>query len=134
MLRSTRCAARALPCPPPAAKIEASSRGSDRSVSRMTGDLESFTAETFAPHLGEVFRVLVDDGSELVTELVSVEPYEERGAGRRMAFSLVFLGPSEPLLPQRIYRFRHEELGAFDIFVVPIGRDEAGVRYESVFA
>ena len=100
----------------------------------MTGDLESFTAETFAPHLGAVFRVLVDDGSELVTELVSVEPYEERGAGRRMAFSLVFLGPSEPLLPQRIYRFRHEELGAFDIFIVPIERDEAGVRYEAVFA
>ncbi len=100
----------------------------------MTGELESFNVETFVPRLGEVFRVLVDEGSELAMELVSVEPYRERAQGRRAPFSLVFLGPSEPLLPQRIYRFRHEELGAFDIFVVPIGRDEAGVRYEAVFA
>jgi hypothetical protein len=100
----------------------------------MTGNLESFTLETFAPHLGEVFRVLVGEGSELAMELVSVEPYQEGRKGRRTAFSLVFLGPNEPLLPQRIYRFRHEELGAFELFIVPIARDEAAVRYEAVFA
>ncbi|MDX6508976.1 MAG: hypothetical protein QOG81_728, partial [Gaiellaceae bacterium] len=36
-------------------------------------------------------------------------------------------------LPQQIYRFDHDELGTLEIFIVPIGTDEGGVRYEAVF-
>jgi hypothetical protein len=49
------------------------------------------------------------------------------------SFSLLFLGPADRLLPQRIYAFECEPLGRFDLFIVPIGRDDTGVRYEAAF-
>jgi hypothetical protein len=102
--------------------------------------LESFTRATFAPLVGDRFE-LVLDGSE-VTGLTLTEvdePYagsnERAGAGvGRSPFSIVFRGPLEPVLPQRIYTFRNERLGSFELFIVPIGRDDGGMRYEAVFS
>ncbi len=51
----------------------------------------------------------------------------------REQFSLHFRGPATPVLPQRIYRLDHPELGALEIFLVPIRRDAAGITYEAVF-
>lgn len=48
------------------------------------------------------------------------------------SFRLEFVGPSEPILPQAIYRFANG--GAeHEIFIVPIARGETGVRYEAIF-
>lgn len=92
--------------------------------------LEDFVVGTFGGHLGEKFRVRVDASSALGLELISATELDE-GSGR--PFSIVFRGPGDVLLPQRIYRMEHAEIGAFDIFLVPIGPDEAGMRYEAVF-
>jgi hypothetical protein len=101
--------------------------------------LESFTIEMFDQRVGDTFAIATESG-QLLAELVEATPLTEL-SGRpidthrdRGPFSLVFLGPSEPVLPQAIYRFEHPELGAFEIFVVPIGRDESGVRYQAVFS
>jgi hypothetical protein len=48
-------------------------------------------------------------------------------------FSLVFMGPLDQSLPQQTYLFEHEKLGAFDLFIVPIGKDQKGLRYEAIF-
>ena len=90
--------------------------------------LETFTRSTFSPYLGQRFRLLLDDAHRLDVELV-----EATGVGEGRPFSIVFRGPKDPRLPQRIYRFEHDGLGAFDLFIVPIGIDERGVRYEAVF-
>ena len=97
--------------------------------------LEDFTLETFAGRLGETFRV---DGDSGVVDL-RLASAEDRHQGPakpqgRAPFSIVFVGPREPILPQRIYRFEHEGLGAFELFIVPIGPDESGMQYEAVFA
>ncbi len=57
----------------------------------------------------------------------------EPGEGRGRPFSIVFRGPGDILLPQAIYRVEHDQIGTFDLFIVPIGRDTAGLRYEAVF-
>jgi hypothetical protein len=68
------------------------------------------------------------------SELIDVDEPEPAGAGAlRAPFSLVFRGPLEPLLPQGIHRLEHDALGELDLFLVPIGPDEAGTRYEAVF-
>jgi hypothetical protein len=36
-------------------------------------------------------------------------------------------------LPQATYRLEHATLGAMDVFLVPIGQDREGVRYEAIF-
>jgi uncharacterized protein DUF6916 len=48
-------------------------------------------------------------------------------------FTLLFRGALPGWLPQRIYRLRHAALGELDIFLVPIGPDPQGFRYEAVF-
>jgi hypothetical protein len=95
--------------------------------------LEDFTLATFADRLGETFRA--GKGADaLELELVEATAAAGRQGAGRVPFSLVFRGPLEPVLPQRIYRFEHHELGAFDLFIVPVGPDETGMRYEAVFA
>ena len=99
--------------------------------------LEDFTLETFAGRVGQRFRIAVDDTDWVEAELAeasAIGPQPAPASGsERSPFSIVFRGPPDPLLPQRIYRFEHDELGSFDLFVVPIGRDAAGVDYEAVF-
>ena len=101
--------------------------------------LETFTVETFAPQLGARFRIRPDGLEPLevvlieVTELGGGAGGTAAGPGRRTTFSIVFRGPRTPLLPQRIYRMEHEALGTFEIFLVPIGPDQEGMRYEAVF-
>lgn len=96
----------------------------------------SHTLATFAGLVGSRFRIGVDAATPMEVELI-----EARGlsaghatAARREAFSLIFLGPPVSLLPQRRYGFEHDELGSLEIFIVPIGRDDRGVRYEAIFS
>jgi hypothetical protein len=90
--------------------------------------LETFTAETFRPLLNERFELVAEDG-RVDLELVDVTESATPGAERHAQFSIVFSGPPEPILPQAIYRLEHPELGAFDLFLVPI----AAGSYEAVF-
>ena len=48
-------------------------------------------------------------------------------------FSLVFVGPARFVLPQQTYRVEHDSLGELDLFLVPIGPNGGGMRYEAVF-
>jgi hypothetical protein len=97
--------------------------------------IEDFTPATFSELVGEPFRLLLDDGSALDLELVSVTPapVHPGEAREREPFSVVFRGPTEPVVPQRIYRLENERLGAFELFIVPVGPDESGMQYEAVF-
>jgi len=48
-------------------------------------------------------------------------------------FSLAFRGSAERPLAQGMYRFEHERLGTFDLFIVPIAADRETYTYEAVF-
>lgn len=98
--------------------------------------LDTFTLDTFAPHCGDRFTAGIGDETILALTLDQATPL---GAGTappettRAPFSLVFLGPSTPILPQQIYRLTHAAIGTFELFLVPIGRAQAGIRYEAIF-
>ena len=51
----------------------------------------------------------------------------------RAPFSLEFTDPDPEHVPQQTVEVRHEELGEFPLFVVPLGPSENGMRYEAVF-
>jgi hypothetical protein len=102
-------------------------------------DLGSLTAAAFAEHLATVFR-LQAGGQELPIELVEVQRASYAGkpaavgpAGRREPFTLLFRGPRTPYALQGIHRLEHDQLGTLELFLVPIGPDDAGMRYEAVF-
>lgn len=77
---------------------------------------------------------LIHDTGRLEVELIECKTLNAHVRdGQREPFSLIFRGPAQPLLPQRIYTFDFGELGCSDIFIVPIGPDTIGMRYEAVF-
>ena len=91
--------------------------------------LETLTVGHFAALRGQRFRIAPDGAPAFEAELVEVTEIP-REPGGRAPFSLVFEGGPDPPLPQRIYRVEHGELGALEIFLVPI----APGRYEAVFS
>jgi hypothetical protein len=90
-------------------------------------DLESLTVDDFAPLLHERFRIEPGEQAPFEVELVEVSEIP-REPGGRAPFSVVFQGGPSPPLPQSINRVEHDDLGAIEIFLVPIAAD----RYWSV--
>ena len=96
--------------------------------------------EKYTEHLGEVFRIALDDDSAIDIALIEVNSAglqttrQAIEAGRPEPFSILFRGPAEPVLPQAIYRLSHSALDAQDLFLVPIGPDGEGMTYEAVFS
>ena len=103
-----------------------------------TTRLEELGFESFGRLVKTRFRVWVGAGEVVELELEEVTPPRLAPArGGKNAdyesFSLLFLGPADRVLPQRMYPFECEPLGRFELFIVPIGRDQHGVRYEAAF-
>ena len=97
--------------------------------------MDNHSAEHFSQHLNTKFRVNVDSPAPVELELVEVtlrpnEPNEQADMER---FSIFFHGPGNFFLPQQTYEVAHPNMGEFAIFLVAIGQDQAGFRYEAVF-
>ena len=92
------------------------------------------TLDDFAGHRNETFRVS-HAGSTLELLLIEANALAAATAAPqgRAPFSLVFRGPRDVSLEQRIHRLEHAELGVLELFLVPIGPDALGLRYEAVF-
>ena len=86
---------------------------------------EDFTAETFEPHVQTTFRVA--DGPDV--ELLEVRQLSTGTEEHRAPFSLLFRGPDDQQLAQQSYKVGHDQLGEFDLFLVPLGP----AVYEAVF-
>ncbi|HEX2046726.1 MAG TPA: hypothetical protein VHF27_03120 [Acidimicrobiales bacterium] len=96
--------------------------------------LELLTVSDFARRVGERFSIAAGDGARIDAELIEATAVGEGARpGSRLPFSLVFRGPGDPVLAQRMYRVEHASLDSLDIFLVPIGPDSTGMRYEAVF-
>jgi hypothetical protein len=95
--------------------------------------LEALTKENWEASLNKDFQVQIDDQSAVDMRLVSVSGFGRSLNGRREAYSLLFQGPDQPMLVQRIYRILQPQLGSMDIFLVPVGRVAGSIQYEAVF-
>ncbi|HYJ84720.1 MAG TPA: hypothetical protein VEW46_01530 [Pyrinomonadaceae bacterium] len=95
----------------------------------------SLTEEEFSKHVNTIFSLNLGAESQVDLELVEVKGYMNKpGEAEGMErFSLFFKGPGKPLLPQSTYSFSNEGMGKIDLFLVPIGPDGDGIRYEAVF-
>lgn len=98
----------------------------------------TLTFDDFTPLVGADFTISFPDGAIVLT-LGAAEPHGTRGPRpdlpdlRTEPFSLVFLGPLSPVLPQRTWDLAHPALGTVAVFLVPIGPQGGRMRYEAVF-
>ncbi|HEX8365764.1 MAG TPA: hypothetical protein VF603_10840 [Allosphingosinicella sp.] len=86
--------------------------------------------DDFAPSVGERYEMEVD-GTVYPAELIVASPLNDSGR-EGGSFRLEFRGPADPAFQQGTFTFRRDGT-EHAIFVVGIGRDEAGTRYEAVF-
>lgn len=103
-------------------------------------NLIEMTCDDFTPLIGREFTVSLPaqpDAGSVELELVKCTAFDQLKAShaQRVPFSLIFHSKSEPQnLPQRIYRFENPELGAMEVFMVPVGRNGAGFIYQVSFS
>lgn len=107
------------------------------SLEQMSEKLKALTsAAQFADSVGTKFRVSWGTEESAELELIAATPLSEgarRGAVRE-PFSLTFRAARvEFYLPQGTYLLEHDRHGALAIFLVPIGPDETGMRFEAIF-
>jgi hypothetical protein len=88
----------------------------------------------FSGLLGSGFKLYADRVALPDLTLVEATPFRRPACGdsEPESFSLVFTGPANRQLEQAMYRFEHERIGAFELFIVPIGSNGVVVRYEAV--
>jgi hypothetical protein len=92
---------------------------------------EVLTPAQFAESLNSTFRLRLDGTAAVEVTLVEVS--EPKISRRQERFDLIFRGPVEVFLPQQTYIAEHAALGTFDLFIVPVGQEESGFLYQSVF-
>jgi hypothetical protein len=96
-------------------------------IARPRGGSAYLRRASYAPLVGTDFRMQVPGRRTLRVKLV--EARRLRGPGE--AFSLLFRGRRADI-PGGIYRIDHPRLGAFDLFVSPVGRGVKGLELEAV--
>jgi hypothetical protein len=96
-----------------------------------TVDLAAVRIEDFAAHLDGAFE-LQAGGAAVPLKLAKVDPAGNSGRPGG-AFSLIFVAPKGPWLPQAIYPVTHPTLGTMEIFLVPVGSTQGGNGYQAIF-
>jgi hypothetical protein len=95
----------------------------------------SLTFDDWTEQLQQDFQV--SGAGSLTLRLLEVKPFTHSSDLSRKAYSLLFCGPVQPALPQRMYWLVHSQLGEVAIFLVPIGPykagSEQGMGYEAIF-
>lgn len=90
--------------------------------------------ERFAAWQGDRFLVHFTADEQLATELIEARHLPGAAFAGRQPFSLLFKGPSSPVLPQCIYKMvREGDSCPLDVFLVPVTVDASGACYEAVF-
>ena len=105
--------------------------------------LDQISYPLLAGQINTLFRIRLSSGRTVDFKLLKapLAPSTPVRPGRRLPgdagnekFSLIFSGPKDELVEPAIYRFEHEQLGRFDMYIGQIGtRDRDCVRYETVF-
>ena len=89
----------------------------------------------FIEHKGSAFTVMAAGGQSVILTLTDVKPLGTRETGDLTieSYSLIFEGPTSPMLAQSSFEFVHDQMGELVIFIVPLGPIEGVMRYEAVF-
>ncbi len=97
-------------------------------------DLSKITSEHFTPYLNQQLQIVFSDAlvqAEL-TEIVENDTYSP--SERKPFHIMISIGTEFPLLRQGIYRLGFSQQMIMDVFMVPVGPDGKGQRYQIIFS
>src|SRR5258708_13184628 len=84
-----------------------------------------------AKHLNTTFRIRLNERETVPAELTEIS--EHMASSRQERFWILFKTSNDVFLGQGQRSFEHDAMGNFDLFLVPMSRDEQGTYYEAVF-
>ncbi len=89
----------------------------------------------FTPWLNHVFAINFSGAGDYPARLTEVKEINSFTTIQRKPFSIVFRTDQKTeYFQQAICILRHPEKGDLPLFLVPIGFDGVGMRYEAIFA
>jgi hypothetical protein len=94
--------------------------------------LEQITSQEFRS-LQETPLTLEVNGRHHAVQVAEVREFPAHHARPEPPFSVTLLAHRELLFSQGIYRLHLPTRGALDVFMVPLGPDARGMRYEIIF-
>lgn len=101
-------------------------------------DLGNLTLQMARTWVGQDFVVPDATGHRLTLRLMEAEPAQNDLANTSSEsgrpFSLVFLGPTEPMITQGMHDLEHADHPLLGIFLVPMGQGVKGCSYEAIFS
>ena len=100
-----------------------------------------WTKIAFAGRVGQTFKVNLGASGSVTLKLLGVKegdaeiliaPRKLVRAKNGESFLLVFQGPHNNPLPQKMFRFEHNQLGKFSLFITPGTSKQNAQHYEAV--
>ena len=98
-------------------------------MSEIAGNLPS--KEEFSEQVDSLFQASVGEGPTIDLRLVQFDEHVSDAVQEN--YSLLFRAPSDAPPAQNVFRLEHPVLGAMDLFLVPVKKDDNGLYYEAVF-
>ncbi|MDQ6481322.1 DUF6916 family protein [Dyadobacter sp. LHD-138] len=100
-----------------------------------TYDLSKITAADFSEYLDQTMDIHFSETGAVAASVVKVTDLDNYSPLERGAFSVVLqtIGDNAHH-PQGIYVIEHPENKKLEVFLVPIGPGQNGMKYEAVFS
>jgi hypothetical protein len=102
--------------------------------------LDQLSFEQLRRLLKTKFRVDSDSPQPVELELTEATQFRKNRSAATSAnhqnyehFSLLFAGPADRPLEQKTHSFTHDQLGTFQLFIVPVRLEQGKLYYEAVF-
>lgn len=88
----------------------------------------------FSPFLNKEFQIHFTEEVVLPAILIAANELNSYSPADRKSFTLTFrTSQTNEYFPQAIRILQHPKRGELEIFLVPLGPDKEGMRYEAVF-
>ncbi len=101
----------------------------------MTQDLQTLTINDFLPLLNQKLWVRFTPQVRLSAELISATPFHHYSPLERTPFSMVLRTEQKnEYYQQATFVIEHPTKGDLPLFLVPIGSDPQGMKYEAILS
>lgn len=97
-------------------------------------DLPILHISDFKPFLDQTFKVQFENDKILDAVLIDVTEHQPVKGIKRVPFTLIFrTNQKEAYYIQSTYILIHPDHGSIPIFLIPIGPDKDGMKYQAIF-
>ena len=93
------------------------------------------TAQDFLSYINQSIKIIFEPSVTLDAKIIEVEEKVQNLSDFRIPFSVVFrTSQKDEYYSQGTYVILHPTKGELHVFLVPIGPDDRGMRYEAVYS